>query len=55
MIGIAKFSVARPDALGPYIDDEMRVLGELNHIGIPAHRRARGLFPRRGTQHRCRP
>jgi hypothetical protein len=27
MIGIAKFSIVRPDALAPYLGDEMRVLG----------------------------
>jgi len=34
MIVIAKFSVTRPDALGPYLDDEMRVLGELKGEGV---------------------
>jgi hypothetical protein len=45
MIGIAKFSIARPDALGPYRDDEMRVLGELKAEGVikSAYRRAAGL------------
>jgi hypothetical protein len=60
MIAIARFSIARPDALGPYRDDEMRVLGELkaegrHQICIPARRRSGGLFPPRGSQHRRRP
>ena len=44
MIVIAKFSVTRPDALGPYLDDEMRVLGELKGEGVikSAYRRAAG-------------
>jgi hypothetical protein len=44
MIAIARFSIARPDALGPYIDDEMRVLGELKAEGIikSAYRRTAG-------------
>jgi hypothetical protein len=44
MIGIAKFSIARPDALQPYIDDEMRVLGGLKAEGVikSAYRRAAG-------------
>jgi NAD(P)H dehydrogenase (quinone) len=41
---IAKFSVARPEALAPHIDDEMRVLGELKAEGVieTAYRRAAG-------------
>jgi hypothetical protein len=44
MIGIAKFSIARPDALAPYLDAEMRVLGELKAEGVikSAYRRAAG-------------
>ena len=44
MIGIAKFSIARPDALAPYLGDEMRVLGELKAEGVikSAYRRAAG-------------
>jgi hypothetical protein len=44
VIGIAKFSVARPDALSPYLDDEMRVLGELKAEGVikSAYRRSAG-------------
>jgi hypothetical protein len=44
MIGIAKFSIARPDALAPYVDDEMRVLGELKAEGVikSAYRRTAG-------------
>jgi hypothetical protein len=44
MIGIAKFSIARPDALAPYLDDEMRVLGELKAEGVikSAYRRSAG-------------
>jgi hypothetical protein len=44
MIGIATFSVAHPDALGPYLDDEMRVLGELKAEGVikSAYRRSAG-------------
>ena len=34
MIGIAKFSITRPDALAPYRDDEMRVVGELKAEGV---------------------
>jgi hypothetical protein len=44
MIGIARFSIPRPDALAPYRDDEMRVLGELKAEGVikTAYRRAAG-------------
>jgi hypothetical protein len=44
MIAIARFSIARPDALGPYIEDEMRVLGELKGEGVikSAYRRTAG-------------
>jgi len=44
MIGIAKFSITRPDALAPYRDDEMRVVGELKAEGVikTAYRRAAG-------------
>ena len=44
MFAIARFSIARPEALGPYIDDEMRVLGELKAEGVikSAYRRAAG-------------
>jgi hypothetical protein len=67
MIVIGKGTATRPDALTPHIiDDEMRVVGELKaggyitsayrrYICIPALRRARVLFARRGTQHRRRP
>ena len=45
MIGIAKFSITRPDALAPYRDDEIRVVGELKAEGVikSAYRRAAGL------------
>jgi NAD(P)H dehydrogenase (quinone) len=41
---IAKFSIARPEALAPHIADEMRVLGELKAEGVieTAYRRAAG-------------
>jgi len=42
MIVIAKGAITRPDALGPYLDDEMRVLGELKAEGVvkSAYRRS---------------
>jgi hypothetical protein len=44
MIVIAKFSITRPDALAPYLDDEMRVVRELKAEGAikSAYRRATG-------------
>jgi hypothetical protein len=44
MIVLAKGSITRPDALAPYIDDEMRVVGELKADGImkTIYRRAAG-------------
>jgi hypothetical protein len=41
---IAKFSIARPDALAPHLEDEMRVLRELKAEGVieAAYRRAAG-------------
>jgi hypothetical protein len=33
MIVLAKGSITQPDALAPYIDDEMRVVGELKADG----------------------
>jgi hypothetical protein len=44
MIVIAKGSITRPDALGPYLDDEMRVMRELKAEGVikSAYRRAAG-------------
>jgi len=34
MIVFAKGSITRPDALAPYIDDEIRVAGELKAEGV---------------------
>jgi hypothetical protein len=44
MIVIAKGAVPRPDALAPYLDEEMRVLRELKADGVikSAYRRAAG-------------
>jgi hypothetical protein len=44
MIAIARGSIAEPDKLGPFIDDEMRVVGELKAEGSikSVYRRAAG-------------
>lgn len=44
MIVFAKGSVARPDEVAPYVDEEMRVAGELKAEGVirTAYRRAAG-------------
>ena len=44
MIVIAKGSITRPDALGPYVDDEMRVVEILKAEGVikALYRRAAG-------------
>jgi hypothetical protein len=44
MIVIAKGSISRPDALAPYLDDEMRVMRELKAKGVikSAYRRSAG-------------
>jgi hypothetical protein len=34
MIVFARGSITKPEALGPYIDDEMRVVGELKAEGV---------------------
>lgn len=34
MIVFARGSITKPDALGPHIDDEMRVIGELKAEGV---------------------
>jgi hypothetical protein len=44
MIAIARGSIAEPDKLGPFIDDEMRVVGQLKADGFikSVYRRAAG-------------
>jgi hypothetical protein len=44
MIAIARGSIAEPDKLGPFIDDEMRVVGQLKAEGSikSVYRRAAG-------------
>jgi hypothetical protein len=44
MIVLAKGSITKPDALAPYVDDEMRVVGELKREGVikALYRRAAG-------------
>jgi ABC-type xylose transport system substrate-binding protein len=44
MIVLAKGSITKPDALAPYVDDEMRVVGELKAEGVikALYRRAAG-------------
>lgn len=44
MIVLAKGSIANPEALAPYIEDEMRVVGELKADGVvkAIYRRAAG-------------
>jgi hypothetical protein len=44
MIVFARGSVTDPDAVGPYVEEEMRVLGELKSEGViqAAYRRANG-------------
>jgi hypothetical protein len=34
MIAIARGSITEPDRLGPFIDDEMRVVGQLKDEGV---------------------
>jgi hypothetical protein len=38
MIVLAKGSITKPEALAPYVDDEMRVVGELNGEGTRSMR-----------------
>jgi hypothetical protein len=57
MIVLAKGSITNPEALAPYVDDEMRVVEELKAKGImkAVYRRAAGpggVPPPRGSQHR---
>ena len=44
MIAIARGSIAEPDRLGPFIEDEMRVVGQLKDEGVmkALYRRAAG-------------
>ena len=44
MIAIARGSITEPDRLGPFIDDEMRVVGQLKDEGVmkALYRRAAG-------------
>jgi hypothetical protein len=44
MIVMAKFSITRPDALAPYVEEETRVAGELQAEGVikSGYRRANG-------------
>ena len=44
MLAIARGSIAEPDRLGPFIDDEMRVVGQLKDEGVmkALYRRAAG-------------
>jgi hypothetical protein len=44
MIAIARGSITEPDRLGPFVDDEMRVVGELKDEGVmkALYRRAAG-------------
>ena len=44
MIVFARGSITEPDALGPYVDEEMRVVGELRAAGVitAIYRRANG-------------
>lgn len=44
MIVLARGSITKPEALGPYIDDEMRVVGDLKADGVikAIYRRAGG-------------
>jgi hypothetical protein len=44
MIAIARGSITEPDRLGPFIDDEMHVVGELKDEGVmkALYRRAAG-------------
>jgi hypothetical protein len=44
MIAIARGSITEPDRLGPFIDDEMRVVGQLKAEGVmkALYRRAAG-------------
>ena len=44
MIGIARGSITEPDKLGPFIDDEMRIVEQLKAEGVmkALYRRAAG-------------
>jgi hypothetical protein len=44
MIVLAKGSITKPEALAPYVEDEMRVVGELKTEGVikAVYRRAAG-------------
>jgi hypothetical protein len=44
MIAIARGSITEPDRLGPFMDDEMRVVGQLKDEGVmkALYRRAAG-------------
>jgi hypothetical protein len=44
MIVLAEGSITKPDSLAPYLDDEMRVVGELKSEGVikAIYRRAAG-------------
>jgi ABC-type xylose transport system substrate-binding protein len=44
MIVLARGSITQPDALAPYVDEEMRVVGELKADGVmkAVYRRAAG-------------
>ena len=44
MLAIARGSITEPDRLAPFIDDEMRVVGELKDEGVmkALYRRAAG-------------
>ena len=44
MIVLAKGSITNPETLSPYVDDEMRVVGELKGEGVmkAVYRRAAG-------------
>ena len=44
MIAIGRGSITEPDRLGPFIDDEMRVVGQLKREGVmkALYRRAAG-------------
>jgi hypothetical protein len=44
MIVFARGSITKPDKLGPFVDDEMRVVNQLKHEGVikAVYRRAAG-------------
>ena len=57
MIVLAKGSITNPETLSPYVDDEMRVVGELKGEGVmkAVYRRGRGFRgvpASRGIEHR---